>query len=290
MRSGSDHAYLAAAVARLSALYVYPVKSCRGLAVTSAAVDACGLVGDRRFLVVDADGRFLTQRVHPRMALIETRLTADTLTLTSPGHGFVSVPLRPESANIPQRTVTVWHDTVTAGDAGDVAAAWLSDFLELPCRLVRSGPDYRRPIPGGKLPPALAADGSAAHEVSFADAYPFLLVSEASLADLNGRLEIPLPMDRFRPNLVVAGVPPYAEDAWGRLRIGDVVFHGTRCCIRCVVTTTDQTTAARGVEPLRTLATYRRVADEGVKFGRNLLHETKHGRLHVGDSLQLLDA
>jgi hypothetical protein len=124
--------------------------------------------------------------------------------------------------------------------------------------------------------------------VSCADAFPFLLIAEESLADLDARLAAPLPMDRFRPNLVVSGAAPYAEDTWSRFRIGDVVFYGATRCSRCVVTTTDQATAERGPEPLKTLASYRRDADGAVMFGRNLVHETKTGRLAVSDAVELL--
>ncbi len=292
---------------RVTALNVYPVKSCRGLAVDSTAVDARGFAGDRRFLVVDAQGRFLTQRAHPRMALIETALTAEGLTLSCPGQGSVSVSLsalRPPVSGIgapvsgfafpasglrsPVSEVSVWKDLVTADDCGDAPAQWLGDFLGLSCRLVRAGSAYSRLIPGRKIPAALAALGAPPHEVSFADAFPFLVISEESLADLNARLDAPVPMNRFRPNLVVAGGTPYAEDDWRRFQIGEVVFHGATRCGRCVVTTTDQLTAVRAPEPLRTLASYRRDAEGAVLFGRNLIHETKTGRVNVGDAVELL--
>lgn len=279
---------------RLTALNLYPVKSCRGCAVTSAEVDARGLVGDRRFLVVDAAGRFLTQRAHARMALIETALSEGMLTLSVSGAGSVSVAvgraLCPTVGDKPRPTctVTIWQDTVTADDCGDEPARWLSDFLGLPCRLVRTGAAYSRPLPDRKIPPSLSARTSRSHEVSFADGFPFLLVSEESLADLNARLDAPLPMNRFRPNLIVIGGSPYAEDTWGRFRIGGVVFHGATRCGRCVVTTTDRVTAMRDQEPLHTLATYRRDANGDVMFGRNLVHETKAGRLAVGDTVELL--
>lgn len=283
---------------RLTGLFIYPVKSCRGLAVPSAEVDARGFVGDRRFLVVDRDDRFLTQRVLPRMALIETALEGGELVLTAAREGAVRIPLQPKTPNSKPRTVTVWQDTVSADDCGDEPAAWLSSFLGQPCRLMRAGAGYRRPIPARKvpsgfdLPPGqpstLGSRPSTDHEVSFADGYPFMVVTEESLADLNARLAAPLPMHRFRPSLVVAGGAPYAEDAWTRFRIGDVIFHGASRCGRCVITTTDQATAERAPEPLRTLATYRRDPDGDVKFGRNLIHETKSGRVQVGDAVELL--
>jgi len=281
---------------RVTALYLYPVKACRGIAVGSAAVDAQGFVGDRRYLVVDGNGQFLTQRVQPRLALIQTDLADDGLVLSSPDRGRLA--LRPAATPERQSAVTVWKDTVLADDCGDEAAQWLSDFLGLACRLVHIGSGYLRRIPDRKVPPGLAspAPGMPAgdprpgtgHEVSFADAFPFLVITEESLADLNARLAIPLPMDRFRPNLVVSGAAPYSEDAWGRFRAGAVVFHGATLCGRCIVTTTDQSTAGRAPEPLRTLASYRRDAEGTVMFGRNLIHETKTGRLAVGDAVELL--
>jgi len=278
---------------RVTSLYVYPVKSCRGIAVDSTAVDARGFVGDRRFLVIDAQDRFLTQRGHPRMALIDVALTAEFLTLASAGHSSVTVQLSgirsPHSAiGTPLPGISIWNDTVTAEDCGEGPAQWLSDFLGLPCRLVRTGSAYSRLVPARKIPASLGDLASSQHEVSFADAFPFLVISEESLADLNARLQIPLPMNRFRPNLVVAGGAPYAEDDWSRFRIGDVVFHGATRCGRCVMTTTNQSTAERAQEPLRTLATYRRDEEGTVMFGRNLVHETKRGQVQVGDVVEIL--
>lgn len=263
----------------VSALHLHPVKSCRGLAVPSAEVDDHGFVGDRRFMVVsEAEGMFLTQRSHPRMALIGTSLTPTTLSLSAPGCDSISLPL---TVSAGQRRVTVWKSTATADDCGDEPAAWLSAFLGLRLRLVRMGGTFQRPI----VKPA-ARPGDV---VSFADGYPFLAVSEASLADLNSRLQPPLPMNRFRPNLVVAGCGPYAEDTWTRVRIGDVVFRNAGPCARCPITTTDQETAERGKEPLKTLANYRRdPADPtNVNFGINLIHETKRGVVRVGDTVQV---
>lgn len=270
---------------RLSALFIYPVKSLGGFAVESATVDPFGLVGDRRFMVVDETGRFLTQRSLPRMALIRTALSSHSLRLAQAGGGSVTIPLASDPA-APLRTVSVWRsEGLRAEDAGDAAAAWLSDALATRCRLVRIGPAFHRPVLK-----ASAVEGDA---VTFADACPFLIVSEASLADLNDRLatrgEEPLPMNRFRPNLVVNGCGPYEEDTWPRLQIGGMTFRSAGPSTRCVITTTDQETAERSKEPLRTLSTYRRNREEPteVNFGQNLIHETKSGVLRVGGALHL---
>ncbi len=271
----------------LSALHLYPVKSLRGISVASAEVDAQGLVGDRRFLVIDATGKFLTQRTLPRMALIDTALSPATLTLSTSGRAPISVPRASDPA-APLRTVSVWKaEGLQAEDCGDAVAAWLSDFLATPVRLVRAGAAFHRPVnkPGKSLPDDVT---------TFADAQPFMAISEASLHDLNDRIvtrdEDPVPMNRFRPNLVFSGTAPFAEDTWSRFRIGSIVFRAGGPCIRCILPTTDQLTAQRGKEPLRTLATYRRVpgSPSDVIFGQNLYHEVKHGTLRVGDPIELL--
>lgn len=264
----------------VSGLFIYPVKSCRGHAVDRADVDAWGFVGDRRYMVVSPDGQFFTQRQHPRMALIDTELTARGLALSSPNHGEVFIAA---AENHGAKRVTVWSSTVAAEECGDAAAEWLSRFLGVPARLVRMGPDFDRPVKPGKARPG--------DVVTFADAYPFLVVGETSLAHLNDRIMAnggdPVPMDRFRPNLVIADCDPFAEDAWPQFRAGDVVFRNAGPCARCVVTTTDQQTAERGKEPLKTLATFRRDAADptDVNFGTNLVHETKHGSVRVGDDI-----
>jgi uncharacterized protein len=274
---------------QLSGIFLYPVKSLRGLAVSSLAVDDLGFIGDRRFMVVDENGRFLTQRTLARMALIATALSSEALTLSAEGAGSISISrhatldTRPSSP----KAVRVWKsEGLLADDCGDDAAQWLSGFLGVKCRLVRIGEKFLRPV----LKPA-AGPGD---RVSFADSVPFLVISEASLADLNDRLvaqgEEAVPMNRFRPNLVVSGCDAFTEDTWTRFRIGEVVFRAAGPCSRCVVTTTDQFTAERGKEPLRTLATFRRDAVDptDVNFGQNLIHETKTGTLQLGDPVELL--
>ena len=248
----------------------------------SVSIDRRGISGDRRFLVTDPAGRFLTQRTWPRMALVATRLDDVELTLDAPGHGVIHVA-RASQPDAPRTQVSVWSsEGLIAEDCGDAAAGWLSDFLGTRCRLVRAGEEFTRPV--RKVP----ADMTGA-EVGFADGFPGLLLTEASWADLNNRLlergEEPVPMDRFRPNLVVAGAAPYAEDTWRRVRIGTVAFRAAGHCARCIVTTTDQATAERGPEPLRTLAGYRRDArkPEDVNFGQNVIPEGSTGVIRVGD-------
>lgn len=269
----------------VSGLFLYPVKSLRGFSVPQAEIDDLGFVGDRRFLVIDRDNRFLTQRNVPRMTLVATALDAAALTLSAEGAGTIRVP-RPPDASAPRRIVAVWRsEGLETEDCGDAVAAWLSQVLQLSCRLVRIGPDYVRPV----LKPA-AHRGD---RVSFADSVPFLVLGEASLNDLNDRLaargEEPVPMNRFRPNIVLADTGAFAEDTWPRFRIGGVTFRAAGPCSRCPVTTTDQFTGERGKEPLRTLATYRRDATDptDVMFGQNVIHETKSGLIRVGDCVDL---
>ncbi len=286
---------------KLTGLFLYPVKSFRGCAVSTAEVDALGLVGDRRFLVVDENGAHLTQRPLPRMALISTELTATELILSADGAGAISVPLR-ATAPAMLRTVSIWRSHgLLAEDCGHDVSAWLSAFLGVTCHLVRIGEKFRRPVldrPQFSAAPAhtpIIDDRIVSSDLfNFSDGYPFLVVSEASLAHLNDRLvsigEQPVPMDRFRPTLVVSGCPAFAEDTWSRLCIGAITFRSGGPCARCIVSTTDQLTGERAHEPLRTLATYRRDPTDStrINFALNLTHETKSGTIRVGDAVELL--
>jgi len=267
---------------QLAGIYIYPVKGCRGLSVISAAVDALGIDGDRRFLIVDPSGKFITQRTHPQLALITASLDDVNLTLSFPGQETLTIP-RASAPSARLLGVEVWKSRdLQAEDCGDDAASWLTSALGTSARLARIGEKFHRPVKPGKAQPG--------DIVSFADAYPFLLIGKASLVDLNDRLlgrgEDPLSMDRFRPNLVIGGAPVFAEDTLARFSIGDVTFRAAGPCARCIVTTTDQLTGERlGPEPLRTLAGYRRnPADNNeVIFGQNLIHETKTGFLRITD-------
>ena len=262
----------------LSSLYDYPVKACRGHALERAVVERRGLQHDRRFLIVDSDGLAITQRDIAALALVLPNVTDTTLSLSAPAMPTITLPVAVDG---PIQRATVWDDSgIKTIDQGDKAAEWFSTYLKVDARLVFMPKDGIRPV-NPKY--AIHADDS----VSFADGYPILIASQESLNDLNARLETPLPMDRFRPNLVVSGCQPFEEDTWQRIRIGEVELALVKPCSRCEVTTIDQSTALRGKEPLRTLATFRRVAGSKVMFGVNVI-PLKEGQIRVGDSVEVL--
>ena len=264
----------------LSAIHIYPVKSLGGIALKSSLCTARGLQYDRRFLVVDGNGNFLTQRELPKMATVWVDMEdggEGMLTLAAPDLDSVIVPLQPDPA--PAFKVAVWSSIVDAHEVSADASRFLSDYLGIDCRLVYMPDSTER-----KVNPEFASKGEI---VSFADGYPFLLISEESLADLNSRMNQPIPMNRFRPNLMVQGCTPYAEDVWKEIRIGAATFRIVKPCTRCQVTTTDQATGeVSGPEPLQTLAGYRNSPD-GVMFGQNLL-PVQLGKIGVGDAVEIL--
>ena len=265
---------LAPSTVTLSGLYVYPIKSCAGIPLQSADLSATGLRHDRSWMLVDETGEFMSQRAHPRMALISIRFSAEHLIVGAPGMPELEVPLFPQAPD--SIDVRVWGDTNRGALVGEEADRWFGEFLRFPCRLVHKPADDVRLVDS-----SFAESGD---QVGFADGFAFLLISEASLEDLNMKLEDPLPMNRFRPNFVVRGCGPYAEDGWSRLRIGSVPFRVAEPCPRCAITTVDQESGTRGKEPLRTLATYRKSGGE-VFFGRNLIHDTL-GTVRVGDPVE----
>ncbi len=264
----------------LTDLFVYPIKSLGGIRLAEAVVEARGLRHDRRWMLIDANtNQFLTQRTDATLALLAVGLEADMLVVhhrTRPELGALRVPLtEPTTTPI---NVTIWDDTVAALPVSATADAWFSAAINRPARLVYMPNSARRPVDLERAPRAI---------VSFADAYPILAIGEAALEALNQRLtsvgEAPVPMDRFRPNLVFRGGAPHAEDAWGPFRIGEVAFQGVKKCARCVVTTIDQQTALTGKEPLRTLNTYRRTGNK-VDFGQDVVPLTT-GVVRVGEEL-----
>jgi uncharacterized protein YcbX len=262
----------------VSALYVYPIKSCGGISLEVAQISQKGIRGDRAFMVVDLAGRFITQRVQPRMALIQLAVGENgVLTVTAPNMPEISIMANDTGKRC---NVEIWNDTCIGVDQGDAIATWFSTFLGIACRVVHMPENYVR-----QVNPQYAVQEQ--DQVAFADGYPFLLVTEASLADLNARMQEPLPVNRFRPNIVLAGTLPYVEDTWRKIYIGEVLFHIVKACERCSVTTTDQATSVVGKEPLRTLATDRR-AQKGVMFGQNLIH-AHEGIIHLGDTIEVVE-
>lgn len=257
----------------------YPVKSTAGVAVTAALVEPRGLQHDRRLMLVDADGRFLTARTYPRLLRVACREEGTSLLVSAPGMAALRVEVAASGLTVP---VTVWKSAVDALAVADAADDWFSRYLGVACRLVVMGPGSHR---------AVDPDfGRADDVVSFADGYPILIISQASLDGLNERLEQPLNMRRFRPNLVVTGCAAHAEDAWKRIRIGDEVeLELVKHCSRCVLTTIDPDTAERHphTEPLKTLASYRRGEEGGVVFGMNAIPR-RTGRVHVGDEVTVM--
>lgn len=257
----------------LSGLYIYPIKGARGIQVDAAEVTARGLQHDRRFMVVDAAGDFITQRTHPSLSQVSVRVHGDELAVEAPGAGTLAVPLHPRAGE--PRRVRVWDDRCDALALGAASSRFFERALGVPCELVYMPDDSVRPVD----PDYAKSD----EQVGFADAFPFLLISQASLDDLNTRLDTPVPMNRFRPNLVVEGCAPFAEDGWGPFAINEVIFRGVKPCARCIVVTVDQETGHKGKEPLSTLARFR-TQDKKVMFGQNLIHRG-HGVIRVGAPL-----
>ncbi len=262
----------------LSELNFYPIKSAAGIPLQTAQVERRGLKGDRRWLVTDPQGMFQTQRSLPKMALISVAVENEALHLEAPG--MPPLKVEPPENNGSVMQVEVWGDECKAISASATAHAWMSQYLGIDCRLVYMPEDSIRLVNQ-----KYATDPT--DHVSFADGFPFLLISQASLDDLNQRLESPLPMNRFRPNFVVIGCAPFAEDTWKRIRIGTMEFHLVKPCARCIVTTVDQQTANRGQEPLRTLAQYR-MQDGKILFGQNLV-SVGEGQISVGDAVEVLE-
>ncbi|WP_199243248.1 MOSC domain-containing protein [Vitiosangium sp. GDMCC 1.1324] len=265
----------------LTSLTIYPLKSCAGVPLTRAIVEPLGIQHDRRWMAVRPDGSFMTGRELPALVLVRAVPGPSGLHLSAPGMPDLEVPVPP--ADAPRLDVTVWKDTCSAARAGANADRWLSEYLGQPTHLMHVDARMQRPVD-----PEYAAPED---RVGFADGFPLLLISEASLADLNQRLEHPVPMTRFRPNLVVDGCEAFAEDGWKRLRIGSVELAVVKPCARCVFTTVDPTTARADPqkEPLRTLSTYRRVGGKnGVMFGQNLIVR-RPGEIRVGDAVELLE-
>jgi uncharacterized protein len=261
--------------AQVTQLWVYPIKGAAGIAVESAELDTFGLHLDRRWMLVDAAGVFLSQREISRLALVRTALDGASLVVSADGRDLLEV----SAAAGARRLVQVWNDQVEARDVGPEAARWFSDMLGVECSLVHMDDETIRPVD------PRFANGS--ERVSFADAFPLLLISEGSLRGLNEKLAEPVLMNRFRPNVVVDGpaVGPHAEDAWTSIRVGTIPMDVVKPCSRCTVPMVDQATGVRGKEPIRTLNSYRNVGGK-VMFGQNVIHRGV-GRVAVGDAVEI---
>ncbi len=261
----------------LTGLYIYPIKSLGGIALKKATVTPRGLLYDRRWMLTTPDGEMITQREVPRMATLTVEIKDEWLWISAPGQENLPIPLTPVS----QRSlpVKIWDDTVMAEPVEPRCDQWFSAYLGTACRLVYFPDDATR-----------LADRRYARrpgdQVGFADGFPFLLISEGSLADLNARLAQPVPMNRFRPNLVVSGCGAFDEDSWRQIRIDGLNFDVVKPCARCSLTTIDQRSGIPGKEPLTTLATYRKFNGK-VMFGQNVLAATI-GKLSVGAPFHIL--
>ncbi|HXD10235.1 MAG TPA: MOSC N-terminal beta barrel domain-containing protein [Anaerolineales bacterium] len=261
----------------VSSLIYYPIKACRGFEVEAAQVERMGLQNDRRMMVVTLEGLQLTQRDHAKLARVIPTLSDSTLTLSAPDFEAIQVPIQKTGTT---QTVRVWHNRgVQAIDQGDESAQWFSDWLGVAVRLVHIAQGVQRTLDSQY---AIHSDD----HTGFADAYPILITSEESLHDLNNRLEVPVPMNRFRPNLVVKGCEAYAEDTWNQIRIGNVELAIVKPCDRCVVTTIDKESLVQSKEPLKTLATYR-TQELGAIFGQNII-PLSEGRLQLGMNVDVL--
>ena len=262
---------------QVSALYCYPIKSLGGVPLKEAVVTDRGLLHDRRWMLVDERGQFLSQRKFAQMALLQVSIGENGLLVQHKNNGHsIVIPFQPQTNHM--LTVTVWDSTSKAQQVSAEADAWFSEMLQVSCRLVYMPEE--QPI---LVEPEYASGGEV---TSFSDGYPFLLIGQASLDYLNSKLEAPVPMNRFRPNIVVSGSQPNAEDFWSAFNIGNMPFFGVKKCGRCVVTTIDQDTGNTGKEPLKTLATYRQEGSK-IYFGQNLLHRGT-GTIRFGDEVTLL--
>ncbi len=267
----------------VSEINVYPIKSLGGISLQKSVVEDKGLRFDRRWMLIDENNRFLTQREFPRLATLAVDVVGDKMRVSN-GENNIEIQLSPAFEN--SAAVKIWSSRVRAGIYESEVNEWFSEALQINCKLAVMHKEAKRKV----------NYFYAVHKedvVSFADAYPFLLIGENSLKDLNGRLDKNIPMNRFRPNFVVADSEAFEEDDWKRIKIGATVFHVVKPCARCVVTTIDQRSGiSDGKEPLKTLATYRtpkRSVKKKILFGQNLIAESAGAEIKVGDRVEIIE-
>ena len=257
----------------LQEIYLYPIKSLGGISVSQALVEERGFRYDRRWMLVDKKGDFVTQRQHPQLALLQVSLSKTQLEVFSKGDPSQRIAFDLDLASNQELQVSIWGDQVLARVVSAELSQWFSDFLQMELDLVVMPESSHR-----KMDPRYAVQGES---VSFADGMPYVMIGQSSLDELNQRLEEPVSMDRFRPNLVFSGGEAYAEDQFKQLQIGEVEFQVVKPCARCVMITVDQEKGTKGKEPLATLATYRS-QDSKVYFGQNAV-ALAPGMVRVGD-------
>ena len=245
---------------KLTQIWIYPIKSLGGISLLSGQVQGKGLKFDRRRMLVDEANTAITQRDHAKMALFKTSISSEHLHVKF-GDNNLKISLDDQDLSRPL-DVTIWNDGVKAFEVGTTQSEWFSQMLGIRCKLVFFPEENERPVD-----PRYHVNNE---NVSLADAYPFMIIGQSSLDDLNSRLDEPLPMNRFRPNFVFEGGEPYEEDSWKHISIGDARFVGVKMCDRCVITTVNQLTAEKGIEPLKTLAQYRK-RNNKIYFGQNLV-------------------
>jgi uncharacterized protein len=261
---------------QVSELFVYPIKSMAGIPVNKAWVTDRGFEYDRRWMLVDENNRFISQREVPEMALMKIKISDQGLDVTyQPKSSSIIIPFEPQTDEFAE--VTIWDDTCPGQFVSREVDKWFGDMLGIHCRLVYMPDGSIRPTD-----PKYTPDG---HVTSYSDGYPFLIIGQAALDDLNSRLAEPLPMNRFRPNIVFTGGDPFSEDLMHSFTISDIQFHGIKLCARCPIPTIDQETLAKGKEPLKTLARYR-FRDNKIFFGQNLIHEGS-GEISIGDLIEV---
>lgn len=264
----------------VESLHIHPVKSCRAHDLKSFELDRLGPVNDRRWMIISAkpDGTAITQRAHPRLTLLQVTPNPDqSITLSVPGFESIDVERAKLEASPSTREARLWGKTLQALDAGDSTAEWLSRFLEEDVRLVGIPESYQ-----------YFTSDSKTDQTAFTDGFPILIISQASLDELNHRLDFPVEMQRFRPNIVIGDCEPFEEDSWNRIRIENTILRASGPCSRCILTTNDPFSGTReGREPLATLSQYRKT-EKGVIFGQNYTNESKSGRIDVGMRIEIL--
>jgi uncharacterized protein len=262
----------------LSEIFVYPIKSVSGISLNKAKIGEKGIEKDRRWMIINAEGKFISQRSHPELSLIAVKIETDGLTVSHKNKNYdnLFIPYEVDEENT--AVVEIWNDKCSAVFVSNAADCWFSKVLGIPCRLVYMPDDTKRIVD------PRYSEGN--KTVGFADGYPFLLIGQSSLDDLNSKLDKSIKMNRFRPNLVFAGGEPFIEDFWREFKINNITFYPVKPCARCVVTRVDQETGLKGNEPLDTLSSYR-MKNNKVYFGQNLISEGS-GIINVGDPLFLV--